>query len=284
MAIPWPTERDLLTAASLLGTIISLVPLCWQIRAWNVGCFLFGFWTGTTSFVQFINFIVWRNTSQNLAPVWCEISIRYIWIGSIGLVTAALAVAHRTAMIATGKHLGPNLSQSRMVFVDLSIGLLPPLSQLIISVCTLPLAAFFVYANLTQVPVVPWKGLADLHRDYGKIGHFSLDEWIQDSRIVIEFENWITIACALVFFIFFGLTEEARKHYRFAFHRVRRWLKVPASRSARSETILVLPQHSGNSPFHSETSLSGSAVLGIRRPKSNLVASPSDVPKHMESS
>lgn len=101
------------------------------------------------------------------------------------------------------------------------------------AVCTLPLAAFFVYANLTQVPVVPWKGLADLHRDYGKIGHFSLDEWIQDSRIVIEFENWITIACALVFFIFFGLTEEARKHYRFAFHRVRRWLKVPASRSAR---------------------------------------------------
>ena len=83
-------------AFSFLGFVLATLPLAWQLEgtvfvnfscfgtfnthltnicnpAWNVGCSLYGFWSGLACLIQFINHYAWRHTARNIAPVWCEI-------------------------------------------------------------------------------------------------------------------------------------------------------------------------------------------------------------------
>lgn len=98
--------------------------------------------------------------------------------------------------------------------------------------CTVPLCIYVVYANLTESQIEEWKGLAVLRSDYRSIYLYPVDDWIQTSRADIEFDEWVTIGCALAYFLFFGLTKDARTRYRNAFGAVGRWFGIsPVSNS-----------------------------------------------------
>lgn len=55
------------------GSTTTFTQADFTFPAWNVGNFLFGFWLGSMNLMRFVNLVVWRNTSENLAPAWCGI-------------------------------------------------------------------------------------------------------------------------------------------------------------------------------------------------------------------
>lgn len=70
------------TAFSLLASFLVLVPLPWQLEAWNVGTCLYMLWASLSCFNYGVNSIIWRSDAINRAPVWCDIceykrSIKY---------------------------------------------------------------------------------------------------------------------------------------------------------------------------------------------------------------
>ncbi|OJT14439.1 Pheromone B alpha 3 receptor [Trametes pubescens] len=83
--------------------------------------------------------------------------------------------------------------------------------------CTVPLATYNLVVDATQ-PIYPYRGLADLHFGFSRVNQKSAVSWRASPAVVsaMDFKRWNVIACALVFFCFFGLAEEARKHYRLA--------------------------------------------------------------------
>ncbi|TCD64812.1 a-factor receptor [Steccherinum ochraceum] len=129
----WHGEAGAAAAFSLLGFILCYIPLAWHFEAWNVGCVLYIFWIGTSCLIQFINLIVWWDNAVNLAPVWCDIIIRFNFMARVGSVAAGLIIARRLCMITTGTTVhGSRRDKMRSVGIDLAIGLGLPIAQLII--------------------------------------------------------------------------------------------------------------------------------------------------------
>ncbi len=95
--------------------------------------------------------------------------------------------------------------------------------------CTIPLCIYVVYSSVTSEPIYKWRGLAELHRDFRRIDRYTVDEWVGSSYSMgIESTQWFNIGCAFVFFLFFGMTEEARRHYRNVINTIlRRTDKAP---------------------------------------------------------
>lgn len=89
-------------------------------------------------------------------------------------------------------------------------------------ICTTPFASYSIYLNLTTETVNPYRGWSDTHFDYSRVGQIPATIWHLNHQTVISIEltRWLVVACALLFFGFFGFAEEARKHYRAAFSLV----------------------------------------------------------------
>ncbi|KAH8092655.1 STE3-domain-containing protein [Cristinia sonorae] len=133
MAVSWHAEAGVIAGFSLLSFILCYIPLAWHFEAWNVGCVLYIFWIGTGCLFQFINYIVWFDNAVNVAPVWCDISIRFLFIARLGIVASGLIIARRLCKITTGTTTrGSRRDKMRSVSIDLAIGLGFPLAQLII--------------------------------------------------------------------------------------------------------------------------------------------------------
>jgi pheromone a factor receptor len=81
---------------------------------------------------------------------------------------------------------------------------------------TLPLACYSLLYNLTVKPLMPWKGWADTHINFGFVGQYPSIVWHLDPTVVggLELNRWNPVIAAFVFFGFFGFVEEARKNYR----------------------------------------------------------------------
>lgn len=89
--------------------------------------------------------------------------------------------------------------------------------------CTVPLALYNVISTITAAPIYPWKGLADLHLNFGRVRQYPVEVWTTQFAAFKsgqEATEWMVIGCALVFFLIFGMAEEARKHYRLAYTSV----------------------------------------------------------------
>ncbi|KAI0830071.1 STE3-domain-containing protein [Trametes gibbosa] len=86
---------------------------------------------------------------------------------------------------------------------------------------TIPLATYNLVSN-AQAPIYPYQGLADLHYWFSRVNQKSAVSWRSDPALVsgMNFKRWTVIGCAIMFFLFFGLAEEARKHYRLALSSV----------------------------------------------------------------
>ncbi|KAJ7869827.1 pheromone A receptor-domain-containing protein [Mycena leptocephala] len=80
---------------------------------------------------------------------------------------------------------------------------------------TIPLTSFILYSNVAVIGLSPWVSWADMHSNFSRVveapGIYS-----------VETLQWATVACALLFFAYFGFADEAIKNYREAFHYVAR--------------------------------------------------------------
>ncbi|TBU43027.1 putative fungal pheromoneG-protein-coupled receptor, partial [Dichomitus squalens] len=319
MTLPWHSQVDIIAAISFLGFVLISIPLYWHCVAWNIGCVLYIFWVGGQCLFQAINVLVWRDNVINVAPVWCDIFIRFYIGASIGVCTASLVINRRLYHIANVSSVSiTRADKRRNIITDFLIGLgIPvlaiavywvyeghrfdlmegvgcieaypntwlalilyylwpiPIGLVSATYCVLTLTAFFkrrrrftelmasntnitfnryfrlmglasleflftlpltVYNITENFKLAPykWRGMANLHSRFGRVDQYPAVIWRADPQLisVINFRLWMPIACALVFFLFFGLAEEARKHYKLAMTSIAK--KVGISTMERS--------------------------------------------------
>jgi len=109
---------------------------------------------------------------------------------------------------------------------------------------TLPMGIYWIVYNAKN-GVEPWVSWADTHIFYSRIPQFASFLWKNDHAIVVGLEGyrWSLVACAFLFFAFFGFADEARQHYRLVYTTL-------ASRIGISTTSLTL-----HGPSHATSSL-----------------------------
>jgi pheromone a factor receptor len=80
---------------------------------------------------------------------------------------------------------------------------------------TIPLGTYFIVAN-AKTDVKPWKSWADTHSNYSEVIQVPSIVWENDPYFAgcLGIFRWSLVACAFIFFAFFGFADEARQHYR----------------------------------------------------------------------
>jgi len=127
--------NGLFSAFSFIGFLLCLIPLYWHLEAWNVGTTLFMAWAGLGCLNSFINSVVWNHSIANVAPIWCDISTRFIVGLSVGLPASLLVINRRLYKIASRTEAITMKSDKRhAVYVDLAIGLSIPFLQMILEI------------------------------------------------------------------------------------------------------------------------------------------------------
>jgi pheromone a factor receptor len=88
--------------------------------------------------------------------------------------------------------------------------------------CTIPLNIYLIVLARTTVPSYHYIGMEDLHLEFSRIGQIPAVLWSLEPDAIqcLTMQQWLAIACGLVFFGLFGLSEEACAHYRSAFNSV----------------------------------------------------------------
>lgn len=76
---------------------------------------------------------------------------------------------------------------------------------------SISLSTSLLVSDLIRIPIVPWRGLDDFHRDFGRIGTYprSSEDWIRYEKQDNQFGSWVTIALSIGYFGFFISTQEA---------------------------------------------------------------------------
>ncbi|KAF5385739.1 hypothetical protein D9757_005478 [Collybiopsis confluens] len=289
---------------AFIGFLLSVIPLPWHLEAWNTGTCLYMMWTGLACLNQFINSIIWTGNVINWAPVWCDISTRFMIGSAVAIPAASLCINRRLYYIATANAVTiTQADRRRAVLVDLCIGVGIPVLQMILQyidqghrfnlfedigcfpftyntwvakysnsaplheegtkkkgalvlsirafnkrraqfkellssnsnlnsnryfrlMClaateilfTIPLSCWSIYLNVTSEAIQPWKGWADTHSDFSRVGQYPSVIWHLNSGTAISLETsrWFVVLCSVVFFGYFGFADEARKNYRAA--------------------------------------------------------------------
>lgn len=307
---------------AFIGFLFCAIPFRWHLEAWNTGTCLYMFWVGFGCLFQFINSVVWNGNAINWAPVWCDISARFIIGYNWAVPAAALCINRRLYHIASVKSVTISKAEKRRaIMVDLGIGLglpilgmilqyipqghrfnifedigcfpytyytpvalvlvsLPPIIIGLVSlvycvlsirnfkkrhaqfaellsghsnlssnrylrlmalaatdaVLTVPFASWAMALNI-KGGIQPWLGWEDTHYGFSRVDQFPALLWRLDPTIELslEFSRWSIVACAFVFFGFFGFADEALKNYRSAVSTVAK--KVGVSTFSITSTV-----------------------------------------------
>jgi pheromone a factor receptor len=83
---------------------------------------------------------------------------------------------------------------------------------------TIPLGTYWILYNAKR-GVGPWKSWAYQHADYSRVVQVPDFIWKNNSSLVVPLESfrWSLVACAFIFFAFFGFADEARQRYRLVY-------------------------------------------------------------------
>ncbi|KAI0651369.1 pheromone A receptor-domain-containing protein [Trametes meyenii] len=131
--LPVDPTYPLLPIFAFLGFVVGLIPLPWHLQAWNAGTCVYMIWASFACLVQFVNSIVWKDTAQNLAPVWCDISTKFIIGAGIGIPAATLCINRRLYAITSVRSVSISRDEKRRAFiVDLCISIGVPVLVMIL--------------------------------------------------------------------------------------------------------------------------------------------------------
>ncbi|KAJ7818248.1 hypothetical protein B0H13DRAFT_2379061 [Mycena leptocephala] len=89
-------------------------------------------------------------------------------------------------------------------------------------ILTIPLASFVLYSNVSITGLSPCISWADTHSNFSRMMQVPGIYWRADpwGAASVETLRWVTVACALLFFAYFGFADETIKNYRGAFNSV----------------------------------------------------------------
>ncbi|KAI0087571.1 GPCR fungal pheromone mating factor [Irpex rosettiformis] len=123
----------LFSVFAFLGFVLGLVPFPWHLHAWNAGTCVFMLWASLSSFVQFVNSVVWFGSMDNVAPVWCDIASTFLIGAGVGIPAASLCINRRLYHIASVRtvSISPQ-DKRRAVLVDIAISIGIPMLVMIL--------------------------------------------------------------------------------------------------------------------------------------------------------
>jgi len=99
---------------------------------------------------------------------------------------------------------------------------------------TIPLGTYIIVRNARKL--IPWTSWASVHENYSRVVQVPGFVW-KAKPFGIEVARWTPVACAFIFFAFFGFAVEARHHYRVVY----RWFVCRFSSSTSSRTLRGSP-------------------------------------------
>ncbi|KAJ3832839.1 pheromone receptor [Lentinula raphanica] len=110
-------------------------------------------------------------------------------------------------------------------------------------ICTVPLTILLIWLSATQSPVQPWISLANTHLDYSRVDQYPSVIYNANPLFVlgILFTRWASVACALIFFAFFGFAEEARRHYVLWYRAILRFAGIKSSETTNRVSLKADP-------------------------------------------
>jgi len=115
--------NQVFAAFAFLSFILVSIPLPWHLEAWNTGTCLYILWTGTGALIMSINAIIWDGNTVNWAPVWCDITTRFMTGLSVAIPAASLCINRRLYTIARIRSVTFTADdRRRAILIDLAIG------------------------------------------------------------------------------------------------------------------------------------------------------------------
>jgi pheromone a factor receptor len=92
------------------------------------------------------------------------------------------------------------------------------------------------------LPVFPWQNWTATHAGFSHVDKFPAAIWRASQKILIlnELSRWICVINAITFFMFFGMTAEARRHYALVLQFVAKKLGCHTGQSDSSEYVAGL--------------------------------------------
>lgn len=141
--------------------------------------------------------------------------------------------------------------------------------------CTLPFAIYIMALNIS-VGLDPYKGWADLHFDYSRVDQIPAILWHLDHKLVIalQLSRWLVVACAFIFFCYFGFAEEARRHYRAAFSWATAFLPPIPNLPWRK----IITPNTTRYGFHRSSIITAFLYCNFRIPKPLVLTSSNHLP------
>ncbi|KAI6002477.1 STE3-domain-containing protein [Pisolithus orientalis] len=121
------------SACAFIGFVLCTIPLPWHLEAWNTGTCLYMIWAALGCLIQFINSVVWNSNVIDKAPVWCDITSKFMIGCAVALPAASLCINRRLYYIVSVDSVTRTRAEKRRdVLVDLSIGLGIPILEMIL--------------------------------------------------------------------------------------------------------------------------------------------------------
>uniref|UniRef100_A0A0W0FUY8 Putative STE3-like pheromone receptor STE3_Mr8 n=1 Tax=Moniliophthora roreri TaxID=221103 RepID=A0A0W0FUY8_MONRR len=129
--------NSLFTFFSFFGIILVTSCLPWNWQAWNAGSCLYILWTALACLNQFVNSIVWNGNIDNKAPIWCDISTKFLVGSSVGIPASSLCINRRIyKMVSTNTFPITRKEKLRALAEELGIGLGIPLLEMVLHYIT----------------------------------------------------------------------------------------------------------------------------------------------------
>ncbi|KAF9070443.1 pheromone A receptor-domain-containing protein [Rhodocollybia butyracea] len=116
-------------AFSLLAFVLVFIPFPWHLKARNTGTCLFIVWTGLACLVFSIDSFLWRNSTSNFAPIWCDIAAKFLVGAGASVSSISLCINFRLWLIATDRV--RILEKKFVLFIELLLGLGFPIVEMI---------------------------------------------------------------------------------------------------------------------------------------------------------
>ncbi|KAI0312718.1 GPCR fungal pheromone mating factor [Amylostereum chailletii] len=112
---------------NLIAFFLALIPVCGVLRRslpLTLGAFTFAVCLSLASLIQSVNLIAWKNTYENIAPIWCDISVHLEIGAGTGISVSALIMTRRLyKMISTqAVNSGAEIKKEVVLEVLLAVG------------------------------------------------------------------------------------------------------------------------------------------------------------------
>ena len=103
---------------------------------------------------------------------------------------------------------------------------------------TIPIGTYILVSNSGGVTPFSW---ASVHSHYSEVNQIPSVVWKNNpsSTTDLEMFRWLLVACAFIFFAFFGFADDARQHYRLVYMSLARCLGYRTSTLRGSPHVCV---------------------------------------------